>query len=58
MLGPYWAQRLGKQRLAARQCSKRGAELLVEVKAEERRVVVSGSAVTVLQGQLLLPAGA
>lgn len=58
VLGPYWAQRLGKQRLAARQCSKRGAELLVEVKAEEGRVVVSGSAVTVLLGELLLPAGA
>ncbi|PRW58925.1 phenazine biosynthesis-like domain-containing [Chlorella sorokiniana] len=58
VLGPYWAQRLGKQRMAARQCSKRGAELLVEVRAEEGRVVVSGSAVTVLQGQLLLPAGA
>lgn len=58
MLGPFWAQRLGKQRLAARQCSRRGAELLVEVRADEGRVVVSGSAVTVLQGQLILPAGA
>lgn len=55
-MGPYWAQRLGKQRLAARQCSPRGAELLVEVRGGEGRVVVSGSAVTVLQGQLLLPA--
>lgn len=58
VLGPYWAARLGKQQLRARQCSARGGELLVTVRAEEGRVVVAGQAVTVLKGQLFVPATA
>lgn len=56
VLGAYWSARLGKERLRARQCSPRGGELLVEVKAAEGRVVVAGQAITVIQGSLLLPA--
>lgn len=55
VLGPYWAAALGTPSLRARQCSPRGGELGVEVRAEEGRVVVSGSAVTVFKGHLLLP---
>jgi PhzF family phenazine biosynthesis protein len=54
LLGPFWAARLGKARLAARQCSRRGGELAVEVRSEAGRVCVSGSAVIVLAGRLLL----
>ncbi|KAL4425688.1 hypothetical protein ABPG75_009704 [Micractinium tetrahymenae] len=55
VLGPYWAAALGTASLRARQCSPRGGELGVEVRAEEGRVVVSGSAVTVFKGHLFLP---
>ena len=61
VLGPYWATRLGATRLGAaelacRQCSARGGELAVAVDWEEGRVRVTGTAVTVLRGTLLLPA--
>ena len=45
-LAPYWAQRLGKNSLAARQVSKRGGELLCE--AKDDRVLISGAAVTII----------
>lgn len=50
VLGPYWAGVLGKKSLKARQCSKRGGELAVEVK--EDKVEVTGGAVVVVKGQL------
>ena len=41
VLGPYWAQRLGKAAgLRARQCSARGGELLVTVDEAAQRVEV------------------
>jgi predicted PhzF superfamily epimerase YddE/YHI9 len=49
-LAPYWAQRLGKTRLHARQLSHRGGELWCEVK--EKRVVIKGKAVLTLQGEM------
>jgi PhzF family phenazine biosynthesis protein len=49
-LAPYWAERLGKTKLVARQVSRRGGELLCAVKGE--RVLISGSAVTVLAGTM------
>jgi len=51
-LAPYWAQRLGKTSLHARQVSERGGELCCEVKGE--RVVLKGSAVLTLRGELLI----
>jgi predicted PhzF superfamily epimerase YddE/YHI9 len=51
-LGPYWAQRLGKTSLHARQVSERGGELWCEVKGE--RVILKGSAVLTLRGELLI----
>jgi len=50
-LGPYWAERLGSDRLVARQLSRRGG--LLRVRHEKDRVRVAGQAVTVLEGTLL-----
>jgi PhzF family phenazine biosynthesis protein len=47
-LAPYWAQRLGRTRLHARQVSARGGELFCEVQAD--RVLIAGHAVRYLQG--------
>ena len=51
-LAPYWAERLGKKKLHARQLSERGGELWCEV--EEKRVILKGNAVLMLRGELLL----
>lgn len=53
VLGPYWAAELGKETLSALQLSRRGGELRVTVAGE--RVYLSGHAVTVLEGSVLLP---
>ncbi|WP_286828854.1 MULTISPECIES: PhzF family phenazine biosynthesis protein [Kordiimonas] len=50
---PYWAQRLGKQELRAKQVSARGGDLWLKVVGD--RVKVSGQAVEVMRGTLLLP---
>jgi len=49
-LTPYWAQRLSKLKLYAKQISARGGELFVELKGE--RVEISGKAVTYLRGEI------
>ena len=49
-LAPYWADRLGKNLLQARQISKRGGSLICEVK--DGRVLISGQAVTFLEGEI------
>jgi PhzF family phenazine biosynthesis protein len=50
-LGPYWAKKLGKNTFRAYQASPRGGE--VGVRVEGDRCILSGKAVTVLQGELL-----
>ena len=50
-LGPYWARKLGKTTLRAFQASARGGE--VGVRLEGDRAILSGQAVTVMQGELL-----
>jgi predicted PhzF superfamily epimerase YddE/YHI9 len=50
-LAPYWANKLGKTILSARQVSKRGGSLTCVVKAD--RVMLSGSAVTVMEAALV-----
>lgn len=50
MLAPYWAGRLGKRLLSARQVSKRGGSLTCELKGD--RVLLSGSAVTVMEAEI------
>ena len=54
-LGPFWAARLGKTTLRARQVSPRGGELLVTVQPGGARVTLSGRAVTVMHGELVVP---
>jgi PhzF family phenazine biosynthesis protein len=49
---PYWAERLGKSKLDARQVSKRGGELFCEDLPEESRVRISGRAVLSLTSYL------
>jgi PhzF family phenazine biosynthesis protein len=51
-LTPYWAQRLGKNSLRARQVSERGGELWCELAGD--RVMIKGKAVLTLQGSLLI----
>jgi PhzF family phenazine biosynthesis protein len=48
-LAPYWAARLGKTRLQARQLSKRGGEVLCELHGH--RVMLSGRAVTFMEAE-------
>jgi len=49
-LVPYWAKRLGKPRLTARQVSARGGDLLCEDRGE--RVSIAGRAVQYLAGTI------
>jgi predicted PhzF superfamily epimerase YddE/YHI9 len=49
-VGPFWAERLGKPTLRARQLSRRGGELGVRVTPE--RIYLTGEAVTVARGQI------
>jgi len=49
-LGPYWAAQLGSNELRARQVSRRGGELRVEVSGD--RVHLIGNAVTVWRGEI------
>ena len=50
-LATYWAERLGKTSLTARQVSKRGGTL--QVRLDGDRVHLTGHAVTVLTGDLV-----
>jgi PhzF family phenazine biosynthesis protein len=47
---PYWARRLGKSRLQARQISARGGELWCELRGD--RVEIAGKAVLYLRGTI------
>ena len=49
-LTPYWSEKLGKNRMKARQLSKRGGKLICELKGD--RVLISGRAVTYLKGEI------
>ncbi len=51
---PFWAERLNKQSMVARQLSARGGTLFCENRGD--RVKISGSAVLYLQGEIMLPA--
>ena len=49
---PYWAARLGKNKLSARQISRRGGELFCELIGD--RVYIGGKAVLYLRGEIVL----
>jgi PhzF family phenazine biosynthesis protein len=51
-LGPFWANRLGRQSLTGFQASTRGGFVRVHVKREH--VLISGQAITVMVGELLV----
>ena len=53
-LGPYWAERLGKADMVARQVSARGGIIRVGVRGD--RVLIAGQAVTVMRAELLTDA--
>jgi predicted PhzF superfamily epimerase YddE/YHI9 len=50
-LGPFWAARLGRERVVGYQASARGGRVVVVVAGE--RVRLGGQAVTVLTGELV-----
>ena len=50
-LGPFWSKRLKKEELMAYQASTRGGVVRMRILGD--RIVLSGKAVTVLQGDLL-----
>ena len=51
-LTPIWAEKLGKSKMSALQLSKRGGELNVELSRD--RVLISGKAITYLQGEIFI----
>src|SRR5690554_2413645 len=53
VLTPYWAERLGKTSLQARQLSARGGELRCKLKGE--RVAIAGQAAFFMEGSVQLP---
>lgn len=52
-LGPFWGERLGKTSMVGYQASARGG--VVRVQLQEERVLLQGQAITVMQGELLIP---
>jgi predicted PhzF superfamily epimerase YddE/YHI9 len=53
MLTPYWADRLGREELLARQVSERGG--VVHCARRGDRCAISGNAVTYLVGEIRVP---
>lgn len=51
-LTPYWSVNLGKQAMRARQISKRGGDILCELKSD--RVALAGHAVTFMTAEIFL----
>ncbi len=52
LLTPYWADKLNKRKLRAKQVSQRGGELICELK--RNKVQLTGNAVTYLTGQIMV----
>lgn len=50
---PYWAEKLGKEKLTARQLSARGGSLVCEMRGD--RVGIGGSAVLYSKAEIILP---
>lgn len=55
-LTPYWARKLGRDKLSAFQASERGGHLQCELAGD--RVLVSGNAVTFMAAEIYLPGAA
>ncbi len=54
-LADFWGQRLGKTQMVGYQASKRGGTVEVDVRGD--RVILSGQAVIVAQGELRVVEG-
>ncbi len=54
-LAPYWSKKFGKQKLVARQVSKRGGQLVCEVK--QSRVMLAGTAVKYMEAEIEFGSG-
>ena len=54
VLTPFWAKQLNKNKLKAKQLSERGGDIFCELK--EGRVLISGNAVTYMQGEVEIEA--
>lgn len=52
-LVPFWAKKLGKNKLSAYQASRRGGHLICEL--EEERVLIEGKAVTFMKAEICIP---
>lgn len=52
-LGPYFAQQFNKSTLSARQVSRRGGN--VELELQDDRIMISGKALTLMIGDMFLP---
>lgn len=52
-MAPYWAEELGKSTFFAQQIGPRGGELQIRLKGD--RVYLTGEAVTVIKGEMILP---
>ncbi|XP_028298882.1 phenazine biosynthesis-like domain-containing protein 1 [Gouania willdenowi] len=53
VLGSYWSSKLGKMKMLAYQCSRRGGQLDLEVR-DDGRINICGQAVIVLKGTIKL----
>lgn len=51
VLGPYWERKTGLKSFQARQASKRGGDITVDV-GDNGRVIVGGEVVSVMEGML------
>ena len=54
VLAPYWSGRLGRNRLRARQISRRGGEVICEMAGA--RVILRGGAITFMAGEITVRA--
>jgi PhzF family phenazine biosynthesis protein len=52
-LAPYWSKQLGKTTITARQVSRRGGNVMCEMRGD--RVAISGNAVIYLEGSIDIP---
>ena len=54
VMAPYWGKRLGRERMRARQCSRRGGEMELVMRRDQGRLEIRGNATLVMSGHLLL----
>ena len=50
VMAPYWGERLRKDKMVARQCSRRGGEMGLLMRKDEGRLEISGQAVIFMSG--------